>query len=124
MLNRLGGALTIALLVGVVLTAGCGGSKPYPTSTRDNFLSACESSPKATPSACECALSKIEDKVPFEQFARDETAVLEGGSLPKTYTSALLDCAADEPKLRPGLLLYKSYAECMQAENDDNYCRE
>jgi hypothetical protein len=39
-------------------------------------------------------LSKIEDKVSFDQFSRDEATLLEGGPLPKAYTSALLDCAA------------------------------
>lgn len=55
------------------------------------------------------------------------TGTSDGGSnpsdelLPKSVHACI---GSAEPKLRPGLLLYKSYAECMQAEHDDNYCRE
>jgi hypothetical protein len=86
--------LIVCASIALVL-AGCGGDKgekQYPRATRNAFLDACTSN-GATQKQCQCALQKVERRVPYTEFRKQE-AETAGGSLPMDrYTNDIVNCA-------------------------------
>jgi hypothetical protein len=101
-----GPSLRSALLLIVLVLAGCGGSEgegnrvSYPDDVRENFLSACVAQPGATQGECDCVLEHIEETVPFDEFRRLEEKSVPGEPLTAEedakFTDAILACREDD----------------------------
>jgi hypothetical protein len=73
---------------------GCGGDKKkekYPANVQRNFVNSCVSSGGNT-KACKCALSKIEEKLSFDAYKKEETAIQAGRTPSRKITDSVAEC--------------------------------
>jgi hypothetical protein len=93
----------IALLLASIALAGCGGDSSssgttgkYPKQVEQNFLRSCTAQPKANKAYCQCALSKIEDKLSYEDFKKADQAISGLNGAPakakRAFQSAVAGC--------------------------------
>jgi len=71
------------------------GGPAYPKQVTDNFMNSCTAGSEdnaKVKKACECALGKIQEKYPFEEFMAIDRAASEGGEPPKDFTEILTTC--------------------------------
>jgi hypothetical protein len=102
----------VALLAAGAI-AGCGGGDDdggggdsggdrYPQAARENFVRSCDEQPNAERSVCECALERLEETVPFEDFEAADTAIREGEEPDKAtsekLTAAVERCVEEEQR--------------------------
>ena len=84
--------------------AACGGDDnsssdngKYPSQVEDNFLKACNATSHDKTEACKCALTKLEETLPYDDFKKADEAIRKGGSADpatqKTITAAIKACA-------------------------------
>lgn len=94
--------IAVPLAAAALGLAACGGSDdkratPYPKAAQDNFLTACKTSSNGKEDACKCALSKLEETVPYADFARADAAIRAGdkatGETAKRISAAISGCA-------------------------------
>jgi hypothetical protein len=92
---------SIAVLSAGWALAGCGGGdgsdNGYSKAAETNFLKACTAQAGASQDKCQCALDKIEEKVPFDEFKKADEALREGKQAPaateKKLQDAVKECA-------------------------------
>lgn len=93
MCARLAGLMVASTLAGL---AGCGGgddSHAYPAQAERNFTTACQRSSGGDTKGCRCALDKIEQKLSYKQFKREDAAINAGRKPSRAVTDAIADCA-------------------------------
>lgn len=95
---RLAG-LAIAACVLAGLT-GCGGDdgdgdgdRGYPAAAKRNFTTACERSSGGDAEGCRCAFDKIQTRLSYEQFKREDAALRRGAKPSRIVTDAVAACA-------------------------------
>jgi hypothetical protein len=89
----------VALSFAVVGLAACGGGSEdgYPQESVDAFVSECRAQPNTTERQCRCVVERLEETMPYEEFARADKALKENqepdaASLDK-LRAAITDCA-------------------------------
>ncbi len=92
MRSRLAGLAIAACIAGL---AGCGGGKDsddYPAAAERNFTTACTKSSGGDSKGCRCALDKIEQKMSYKEFKREDAAINAGHKPSRAVTDAIADC--------------------------------
>ena len=89
----------VALSFAVVGLAACGGGGEdgYPQASVDAFVSECRAQPNTTERQCRCVVERLQETMPYEEFARADKALKENqepdaASLDK-LRAAITDCA-------------------------------
>jgi hypothetical protein len=89
----------VALSFAVVGLAACGGGSEdgYPQESVDAFVSECRAQPNTTERQCRCVVERLQETMPYEEFARADKALKENqepdaASLDK-LRAAITDCA-------------------------------
>ena len=89
----------VALSFAVVGLAACGGGGEdgYPQESVDAFVSECRAQPNTTERQCRCVVARLQETMPYEEFARADKALKESqqpdaASLEK-LRAAITDCA-------------------------------
>lgn len=72
------------------------GSHHYPPAVRAGFLRGCEHSTGHEDSACECAIKRIEARVPLGRYRENEREVVAGHPLPLAYSIQYGYCIGEE----------------------------
>jgi hypothetical protein len=90
----------VALSFAVVGLAACGGGGEdgYPQESVDTFVRECRAQPNTTERQCRCVVERLQETMPYEEFARADKALKENqepdaASLEK-LRAAITDCAA------------------------------
>jgi hypothetical protein len=91
----------IGVLAASCALAGCGGGdgsdNGYPKDAETNFLKACNAQAGTSQDKCQCALEKVEEKVPFDEFKKADEALRNGKQAPaateKKLQDAVKECA-------------------------------
>ena len=85
---------SVAAIAAALLGTGCGGGdkNDYPAKSERAFLKSCEKSSKGKTSFCKCALEKVEEKLSFEEFKKEDTAIQAGRPPSRKLTDAISDC--------------------------------
>jgi hypothetical protein len=85
-------ALGVALL-GATFALGCGDDGPerYPVSVRETFVRHCDATGGDT-STCRCALERLEARLSYADFKREEAAISAGRTPSKAFTGAVGAC--------------------------------
>ena len=87
-----------ALAFVVVGVAACGGGEDgYPQESVDAFIRECREQPNTTERQCTCVVERLQETMPYEEFARADKALKESkepdaASLEK-LRAAITDCA-------------------------------
>jgi hypothetical protein len=103
MWHRAGLAVVIAgLAVGCGKSGGGAGSQTatttphraiYPSAVGAGYVSSCSQESGSTPAKCQCALQKLEARVPLSRFEADEQALIQRSTpLPPIYKQAIAGC--------------------------------
>lgn len=71
-------------------------SHHYPAAVRAGFLHGCESTSGHEDAACECAIKRVEAKVPFGRYRQNEAEVREGKPVAFIYSFEYGYCAGSE----------------------------
>jgi hypothetical protein len=79
------------LISAAIALGACGGHDDYPASVQRNFLDSCQSH-GGTGDGCNCALDKLQDKLSYEDFKKEETAMLMGNPPSRKVSDAVADC--------------------------------
>jgi hypothetical protein len=89
----------VALSFAVVGLAACGGSGEdgYPQESVDTFVRECRAQPNTTERQCRCVVERLQETMPYDEFARADKALKENqepdaASLEK-LRAAITDCA-------------------------------
>jgi hypothetical protein len=89
----------VALSFTVVGLAACGGGGEdgYPQESVDAFIRECREQPNTTERQCTCVVERLQETMPYEEFARADKALKESkepdaASLEK-LRAAITDCA-------------------------------
>ena len=89
----------VALSFAVVGLAACGGGGEdgYPQESVDAFVSECRAQPNTNERQCSCVVERLQETMPYEEFARADKALKENqqpdaASLEK-LRAAITDCA-------------------------------
>jgi len=89
----------LALSFAVVGLAACGGGGEdgYPQESIDEFVRECRAQPNTNERQCSCVVERLQETMPYEEFARADKALKENrqpdaGSLEK-LRAAITDCA-------------------------------
>ncbi len=84
--------LTAAATATLITLGGCGGDSKheYPADVKNNFLTACEV--QGSSSACECALTKLQEKMSADEFNRAEVEMTANGVFPPKVLDAVAEC--------------------------------
>ena len=89
----------VALSFAVVGLAACGGGGEdgYPQESVDAFVGECRAQPNTTERQCRCVVERLQETMPYDEFARADRALKENqepdaGSLDK-LRAAITDCA-------------------------------
>jgi hypothetical protein len=64
----------LVVVVAVALTA-CGGGDGYPTEAVQTFVAECDAQPNATERQCRCVIARLEETMPYDEFARADEAL-------------------------------------------------
>jgi hypothetical protein len=90
----------VALSFTVVGLAACGGGGEdgYPQESVDAFVRECRAQPNTTERQCTCVVERLQETMPYDEFARADKALKENqepdaASLGK-LRAAITDCAA------------------------------
>ena len=69
----------VALSFAVVGLAACGGGGEdgYPQESVDAFVSECRAQPNTTQRQCRCVVERLQETMPYEEFARADKALKE-----------------------------------------------
>jgi hypothetical protein len=59
----------------VALTACGGGDDGYPREAVENFVAECDVQPNATERQCRCVIARLEETMPYDEFARADEAL-------------------------------------------------
>ena len=88
----------VALLLVALALAGCGGGgddEGYPDEAVDNFVSSCMKQEGATRAACVCVIERLQETMPYEEFAELDAALREGGEQPDPASERKLQEAVE-----------------------------
>jgi hypothetical protein len=67
-----------ALAVAVAGLAACGGGEDsYPRESIDEFVKECTAQPRASERQCRCVIERLQESMPYEEFARTDEALTE-----------------------------------------------
>jgi len=79
----------------LMAAVGCGGGekkdREYPAQVQRNFVNSCVSS-GGTTTSCNCALNKIEEKLSFDAYKKEETAIAAGRTPSRKITDSVAEC--------------------------------
>jgi hypothetical protein len=66
----------LVVVVAVTLTA-CGGDdgNGYPREAVETFVTECDAQPNATERQCRCVIARLEETMPYDEFARADKAL-------------------------------------------------
>ena len=81
----------------VALVAACGGEKKeagYPPEAEGTFMASCEVNSGST-AACECALGKIEKRMPYKEFVKADIAMRGNGEVSAEAQDVLAGAVAE-----------------------------
>lgn len=68
----------VALSFAVVGLAACGGSEDgYPQESIDAFVRECKAQPNTSERQCGCVVERLQESMPYEEFARADKALKE-----------------------------------------------
>ncbi|MEP7335863.1 MAG: hypothetical protein ABI717_08795 [Actinomycetota bacterium] len=69
----------VALVFAVVGLAACGGGGEdgYPQESIDAFVKECAAEPKSAERQCRCVVERLQETMPYEEFARADEALTE-----------------------------------------------
>ena len=69
----------VALALAVVGLAACGGGGEdgYPGESIDSFVQECVAQPNTSERQCRCVVERLQETMPFEEFARADAALKE-----------------------------------------------
>jgi hypothetical protein len=68
----------VALSCAVVGLAACGGSEDaYPQESIDAFVRECNEQPNTSERQCACVVERLQETMPYEEFARADKALKE-----------------------------------------------
>ena len=69
----------VALALVVVGLAGCGGNGDdgYPQESIDAFVQECRAQPNTSERQCRCVVERLQETMPYEEFARADEALEE-----------------------------------------------
>lgn len=79
------GALAGLVGAATLFVSGCGVTVedepryPYPEDAQENFTAGCEGTSGGQTEYCTCLLDEFQNTVPFEDFARIDREILQGG---------------------------------------------
>lgn len=65
---------TLVVVVAVAITA-CGDGDGYPREAVENFVAECDMQPNATERQCRCVIARLEETMPYDEFARADEAL-------------------------------------------------
>ena len=84
---------SIATVAAALAATGCGGGKnDYPAHAERAFLANCDRTSGGKTDVCKCALDKIEEKLSYDEFKKEDTAIAAGGSPSRKLTDAVAEC--------------------------------
>jgi hypothetical protein len=69
-----------AIACAAAVLGGCGGGDDngYPEESVDAFIAECRSQANATPKDCRCVIERLQQTMPYDQFAEADEALTEG----------------------------------------------
>jgi hypothetical protein len=90
-------ALLIVLAAAALALAGCGGGDDtgYPDEAVDSFMEACTDQMGSTEEACRCVVDRLEQMLPYEEFAAADDAIREGRT-PSENAAVKLQLAVEQ----------------------------
>ena len=83
-----------AVASAVLLVLGaCGGDDGYPPEVVDNFMESCTTQVGASRSYCRCAIDRLQESMPYEDFQAAEAQINAGSEdLPQELQDAVDSC--------------------------------
>jgi hypothetical protein len=86
----------VTALLALGAAAGCGGddtkANRYPAAVEATFMRECKRTSGTRSTICRCAFDKIEARISYDEFKREDTAIAAGAKPSRKFTDAIADC--------------------------------